>query len=207
MSEDNFQANKFAKQTFKSIFILVALALAGLPFINILNDLLTRFVLKFSLFKLIDNLIVPFYTKSITVVLRFLGIPAQASTSVVMLPQSVDITPFKAEVLWNCVGWQTALLLFLTFLVGFAGPFKLTSKIQTVIFGIFGTFLFTLFRLSLIFVIGFCFGRRYALFFHNYISTILSLAWLFAFWWFAYSFVLEKKADQRIRNSVRMEKG
>jgi exosortase/archaeosortase family protein len=197
MSEASLSTYKFAKQTFRSIFILVALALAGLPFLTILNDLLTRFVLKFNLFQSIENLIVPFYTKAITVVLRFLGIPAQASTSVVMLPQSVDILPFKAEVLWNCVGWQTALLLFLTFLVGFAGPFKLTSKIQTLILGILGTFLFSLFRLSLIFIIGFYFGRHYALFFHNYISTILSLIWLFVFWWFAYSFVLETKATDR----------
>lgn len=37
------------------------------------------------------------------------------------------------------------------------------------------------------------FATIFALLIHDYFAAITTIAWLFFFWWFAYSFVLETK--------------
>lgn len=197
-SKTEITFGKAFKETFKVIFLLMTLSLALFPFFTTFSDALTRFVLKFGLFAVLKNITVPIMTKGVVVVLSVFGIQAQASESIVILQKSVDILPFKAEVLWNCVGWQTAILLFLTFFVGLSGPFNLKSKVESLIIGVLGTFLFSLFRLSFIFILGYYFGRYPALIFHNYFSTLFSFAWIFIFWWFVYSFVLVEKRQTSV---------
>jgi len=49
-------------------------------------------------------------------------------------------------------------------------------------------------RLSLVYLFFYYTGYQIGiLIFHDYISNLLIIAWLFAFWWFSYAFVLRGK--------------
>jgi len=38
--------------------------------------------------------------------------------------------------------------------------------------------------------IYFWFGRQVGIVFHDYFSNLMTIAWLFVFWWFSYTHVL-----------------
>jgi exosortase/archaeosortase family protein len=67
------------------------------------------------------------------------------------------------------------------------------SKAKTWLLGFLGTFLVNLFRIAIVALISFYFGQNVAIIFHDYGSTIVVLAWLFIFWRFSYSYILEEK--------------
>ena len=94
---------------------------------------------------------------------------------------------------WNCIGWQSLVILFVSLKSGLVSGFTKSSRLEAVVFALVGTFLMNLARISAILIILYYFGRGPSSFFHNYISIIITTAWLFFFWWFVYRFILEEK--------------
>ena len=59
--------------------------------------------------------------------------------------------------------------------------------------GLIGTFMLNLLRISLVVLVFYFWGKLPATIIHNYGSVILTILWLFLFWWFIYSYVSDAK--------------
>ena len=182
------------KLTFKLLFAVLAIALLFLPLVTTFNEFLTRVVMEIKLYRLIQNFIVPFEVKMVIVVLRSLGIPSFPTLTSVNIGQTTTIGN-NMTLSWNCIGWQSFVLLLITFATGLQGSYRLIGKIQTIIIGILGTFLINIARISFVIFIAYRLNPLAAVIFHDYFSTLLIILWLFFFWWFSYGFVLEKTGE------------
>lgn len=183
------------KQTFKLLLIGLAVMLALLPLVTTFNSVLTELINKIGLYRVIQETVVPFESRLVVAIVRLLGIPAflaqagdQASFYFIKGQEA-----FPVQLQWNCLGWQSLLLLFLSFAVGFMGNFTRISKLECVLIGLLGTFLINIFRMVFITIGIYYVNTVFALLIHDYFAAIVTIIWLFGFWWFSYSFVLETK--------------
>jgi exosortase/archaeosortase family protein len=149
--------------------------------------------MEIELYRLIQNFIVPIEAKMVTVVLRAFRIPAFPTPTSVNIGKPTTIGN-NVTISWNCIGWQSFILLVITLITGLQGSYRLLTKIQTIIIGVLGTFLFNILRVSLVIIIAHLVSSLAAIIFHDYLSNLMIIFWLFGFWWFAYTFVLEREA-------------
>lgn len=175
------------KRTFAIIFALLAVLLAVLPFLVSFNEVLTHLVESFRLYMWIQKRIVPLEVKMIAVLVKPLGIDFVAH------PDGMTVKGLYAGMTWNCIGWQSLLLLIITLIVGLRGNYTFWSKIETILIGLLGTFLVNLLRMVLIVIILAVSRPLFAVVFHDYLAAIATIIWLFVFWYFSYAFVLEEK--------------
>lgn len=180
------------KKTFKSLFLVLAVILLILPFVTTFNEFLTRVVMSIKFYRFIQDLVVPIQVKMITVILRMFGITAYPGITTVSFGKAIGNS---VEISWNCIGWQSLILLLISLFTGLQGPYKIQSKLQTVAIGFLGTFLMNLGRITIVILIAYYFGRVAGMVFHDYFSTIMTIAWLFFFWWFSFNYVLEKREE------------
>ena len=185
----------YSRKTYSTLFIVLAVMLMLLPFINALQDILTRVVMSFKIYRAIQEFVVPHELKVIETVLNFLGIDAKSGNAYIMYVR--NLRPEVIFLVWNCVGWQSFLFLIVTLFSGLAGNFTKMSKLEVFLVGIIGTYIVNIFRLVLVVVMYYLTGRGVGLVFHNYFSNLLSILWLFVFWWIAYTYVLVEKADPK----------
>lgn len=190
------------RNIFSLLFIVLVFLLIFLPFITTFNDILTRFMLQFGWYRKIESLIVPAEIKTIVATLRLINVEAIGSATT--LSVAVNGSWQKVLISWNCVGWQSIILLVLTFAIGFQGNYKRISKIEAITIGILGTALVNIIRIVLVVLIFKFVGYLPAIIFHNYIANISIIAWLFFYWWFVYSFVLEEKGRNVIEEAVKV---
>lgn len=178
--------------------------LVVLPFVTTFNSVLTALINKIGLYRNLQETIVPFESRLIVLVVRFLGVsaflaPVGERASFYLLKGSQY---FPVELQWNCLGWQSLLLLGLSFVVGFQGHFTRLSKFECFLIGVLGTFLINIFRMVLITVGIYYVNTVFALLIHDYFAALTTVAWLFFFWYFSYSFVLEEiKPESNAGNS------
>jgi len=175
------------KRTFITIFALLAVFLAVLPFLVSFNEILTRLVERFRLYMWVQERIVPLEVKMVGVLVKPLGINYLAHQN------GMTVNGTYAGMTWNCIGWQSLLLLIITLVVGLRGNYTLWSKVETTLIGLLGTFLVNMARLTLIVIILAYSRPLFAVVYHDYLAAIVTIIWLFVFWWFSYSFVLEEK--------------
>lgn len=180
------------KSTFKLLLTILAISLLVLPLVTTFNEFLTRVVMRIEIYRLIQGLIVPLETKTVAVILRAAGIDAFPTPSSVNIGRPTTIGN-NITISWNCIGWQSFILLIITLVTGLQGSFSLTGKIQTIFIGVLGTYLLNIIRITLVVIIGYRLSPLMAVVFHDYFSTLLTVFWLFAFWWFVYSYVLIKE--------------
>jgi exosortase/archaeosortase family protein len=137
---------------------------------------------------MIERLIVPFEVRSIVVTVGWVGIEARGG------PSSISIFHNGAWqrmwISWNCIGWQSAVLLFITLLTGLQGGYTRMSKVEAIIVGVLGTFLMNIFRISSVVIIFSSLGQLPALIAHDYFANIAIIIWLFFFWWLVYTYIL-----------------
>ena len=186
------------KRTFAIIFALLAIFLAVLPFLVTFNEALTHLVEKLGAYMWVQERIVPLEVKMVGVLVTPLGINYLAHQN------GMTVNGIYAGMTWNCIGWQSLFLLLITLVVGLQGNYTLVSKIETVLIGLLGTFLVNLGRLTLIVIILAYSRPLFAVVYHDYLAAIVTIIWLFGFWWFSYSFVLE---EQGIGGTSREEQG
>lgn len=183
------------KNTFKLLLVCLVIMLAVLPFVTTFNSALTALLSKSGLYMALQNVLVPFESRLVVSVVRVLGIPAflaqgggQADFYLLKNNQY-----FPVDLQWNCLGWQSILLLLLSFIPGLQGNFTLSSKLEAVAIGFLGTFLVNVFRMVFISAGVYYVNTVFALLIHDYFAAFVTIAWLMFFWWFAYSYVLEPK--------------
>lgn len=183
------------KKTFQLLFAALAVLLMILPFVTTFNSVLTSVVNKIGLYRTVQNMIVPFESRLIVTLVQLLGIPAflapAGERAAFYLLKGKEY--FPVELQWNCLGWQSLLLLGLSLLVGLQGNFTRLSRVECVLIGLLGTFSVNLFRMVFITLGIYYINTVFALLIHDYFAALTTIAWLFFFWWFSYSFVLEKR--------------
>lgn len=182
------------KSTFRLLFVILSIALLLLPLVTTFNEFLTRVVMEVEIYRLIQNFIVPIEAKMVAVILRAIRIPAFPTLTSVKIGKLTTIGN-NVTISWNCIGWQSFILLVITLVTGLQGSYQLWTKIQTIIIGVLGTFLFNILRVSLVIIIAHRVSSLAAIIFHDYLSTFLIILWLFTFWWFVYTYVLEKTGE------------
>ena len=182
------------KNPFSTIFIFAALVLMLLPFINTFNAFLTSIFLKFHYYRVLEEFVVPYQSKALAAVLSLLP----GAITVYPVAKGVWLNGSFVQMQWNCLGWQSVVLLIATFLTGFQGKFSKMSRFETIIIGMLGTYFINLFRISFVAFLAIYLGRLWAGLFHDYFSLILVVLWFFFFWWFSYTYVLEEKIKRYV---------
>ncbi len=173
---------------FSTIFMVSAFILMLLPFISTFNHFLTRILLEVEAYRFLQEIVVPYQAKVLSSIFTLFNISSRSTDFGLWVGGSF------LTIEWNCLGWQSGVLLIATFLTGFQGKFSKMSRFETIIIGMLGTYLVNILRLLLVGFIAFAFGSTPAVVFHDWFSLILVIGWFFAFWWFVYSFVLEDKS-------------
>lgn len=159
-----------------------------LPLVTTFDDLLTALALRLGANNPLQ-MIVPVEARMVVGLLGVAGIHAAASGShlVVWDGGGAMHTLFIS---WNCIGWQSLLLLGVSFLSGLRGNHPIEARIQVVVIGVAGTMLLNLLRVAAVAGIAATVGVTPAVLFHDYGGTILTIAFLFAFWMFVQRWIL-----------------
>jgi exosortase/archaeosortase family protein len=164
------------------------LILLALPFVTSYNDLLTAGAMRLGVVGPLQS-VSPIEARMVVALLQVFGVHAAAAGSqlVVWGPAGQATNLFIS---WNCIGWQSLVLLAVSLAVGLRGGLSTETRIQVVIFGLLGTVLVNLVRVALVCLLAALTGPAPALIFHDYGGTLMTVAWLFAFWAIAQRWML-----------------
>jgi exosortase/archaeosortase family protein len=167
--------------------ILCALLML-LPLVTTFDDFLTTWALQFGANNPLQA-IVPVEARMVVGLLGLAGIHAAASGShlVVWDGSGAMHTLFIS---WNCIGWQSLVLLGVSFMSGLRGRHPIEARIQVIVIGVAATMLLNLLRVAVVAGIAATVGVTPAVLFHDYGGTILVVAFLFGFWIFAQRWIL-----------------
>jgi exosortase/archaeosortase family protein len=178
-----------SSQTFALLLGLGCIAMVVLPFVTTFDDALTSIGMRLGIAQPLQ-LIVPAEVRVTVGLLSMVGIHAGAAGNqlVVWNPQGVPQTLFIS---WNCVGWQSLILLGLSLGVGLRGEMTWASRLEVILFGVMGTVLVNILRITAVCLLAASAGYTPALLFHDYGGTLLLLGWLFAFWAIAFRWLID----------------
>lgn len=174
----------------KVLILTLVFILMSLPLFTTFNEILTKIVEGTGAYALLSRHVVPFETRAVSLVLKPFGIESRPTISHLFIERS-DGSSTGIFFSWNCLGWQSAIMLLLTLFTGLSGSFSIDRKIEVILLGLSGTFLINLVRISVVVVIAYYFGQLPATIVHDYGGTLFTIAWFFFYWWFSYSFILE----------------
>jgi exosortase/archaeosortase family protein len=159
-----------------------------LPFVTTFDDLLTTWALQLGANNPLQG-IVPVEARMVVGLLGAVGIHAAASGSHIVIWDGAG-SMHTLFISWNCIGWQSLILLGISFFSGLRGQQSMEARVQVVLIGIAGTMLLNLMRVAAVAAIAATIGQSPAILFHDYGGTILVVAWLFAFWIFVQRWIL-----------------
>ena len=169
------------KRTAKGVLLIIVFFLMLFPFINTLNQFLVNVIEPVVFFKPLQDLIIPYEVRIVRVILGFLAIPMTGgspdATSITLISRGGGHEPIV--VAWNCLGWQSLLIVFATFLTGLTGRFTFLSKLEVLAVGLMGTFLLNIGRLTTVFVLFYHGNRGVAMAFHDYGSGNFTIGGVF----------------------------
>jgi exosortase/archaeosortase family protein len=165
----------------RTLIIAAAVLFLTLPLVMTFNDFLSSIFTATGLNRVVSS-IVPVEATVVADLLRGFGLPAGNTATTVWIGGS--FLPVVAFVDWNCAGWQGFILFGLTSIAGLSEIPTKREKIVVILIGTLGVFAVNVARIALIVLLGYYVSYPAALIFHNYGGTILTLAWLLAFWTF-----------------------
>ena len=182
-------------KVFQRIIIVASVTFIILPFVTTFNEFLTKVVESFQLVALIQGSIAPFIVRIVAVLLKTLGVPASINGSNLYLTGAW--IPLRIYINWNCIGWQSFVLLAFTLLTGLQGPYTRRSKLMTVLIGLEGTFLINILRILIPTLLAHNSGYLQAIIFHDYLGTLFTLLWMGVFWNYAFENLLLRKPTEK----------
>ncbi len=151
-----------------------------LPLVTTFDDLLTSWALALGANNPLQS-VVPAEARMVVGLLGLVGVRAAASGSHIVVWDAAG-SMHTLFISWNCIGWQSLLLLGVSFFSGLRGRQPLTARIQVIVIGVAGTMLLNLMRVAAVAALEATWGHLPALIFHDYGGTILVIGWFFAFW-------------------------
>jgi exosortase/archaeosortase family protein len=173
---------------FAMLMALAAVALVVLPFVSTFDDVLTQIGIRLGIAAPLQ-VIVPEEVRVTVAVLGFFSIRAGAAGNQLVV-WNASGAPQTLFISWNCVGWQSLILLGLSLIVGLRGQMTLGTRIEVIAFGVAGTVLVNLVRITVVCLLAASAGYLPAVLFHDYGGTLLIVAWLFGFWLIAYRWLV-----------------
>lgn len=173
---------------FAMLLALSAVTLSVLPFISTFNEALTAVGMRLGIAAPLQ-VIVPAEVRFTAALLSLFGVHAGAAGNQLVVWSSTG-APQILLISWNCVGWQSLFLLGLSLFVGLRGPISWSSRLEVILIGILGTILVNLARIAIVGILAAAAGYLPAILFHDYGGTLLLVAWLFAFWFITYRWLL-----------------
>jgi exosortase/archaeosortase family protein len=177
---------------FAMLLALTAILLVVLPFVSTFDDVLTQIGMRVGIATPLQ-VIVPAEVRVTVFLLGLLGIHAAAAGNQLVV-WNASGAPQTLFISWNCVGWQSLILLGLSLMVGLRGPMTLATRIQVILFGFTGTVLVNVTRVAVVCLLAALAGYTPAVLFHDYGGTLLLVGWLFTFWMIAYRYLVPDQA-------------
>ena len=159
-----------------------------LPLVTTFDDLLSGWALQLGANNPLQS-IVPVESRMIVGLLSALGIHSAAAGSHMVVWDRAG-SMHVLLISWNCIGWQSLILLLVSFISGLRGGHPLESRVQVVIIGVAGTMLLNLLRVAAVAALAATWGQTPAILFHDYGGTVLVVGWLFGFWMFVQRWIL-----------------
>jgi exosortase/archaeosortase family protein len=164
-----------------------------MPLVTTFDDFLTSWALQLGANNPLQA-IVPFEARMVVGMLSVFGVHAAASGNY-MVVWDRSGAMHTLLIAWNCIGWQSLVLLGMTFLSGLRGEHPLEARVQIVFIGIAGTMLLNLMRVAAVAALAATWGQTPAVLFHDYGGTILVVGWLFAFWIFVQRWLIRPELN------------
>lgn len=175
---------------------LVALACAMLmllPLVTTFDDLLTSWALQLGVNNPLSA-IVPVESRMVVGLLTAIGIRAEAAGSHLVVWDGAGAMHVLL-ISWNCIGWQSLVLLGISLVSGLRGHHPLDARVQVIVIGVAGTMLLNLLRVAAVAALAATWGQTAAILFHDYGGTLLVVGWLFAFWMSVQRWILPPDAS------------
>ena len=166
----------------------LCMILVALPFVTTYNDLLTSWAMQLGVAQPLQS-VSPIEARMAVALLQVFGIHAAAAGSSLVVSGAGGQTT-TLFISWNCIGWQSLVLLGASLAVGLRGRYSAEARVQVFLCGLLGTVLVNLVRVALVCMLAAVAGRTPALIFHDYGGTLMTVAWLFAFWVVAQRLIL-----------------
>jgi exosortase/archaeosortase family protein len=188
------------KKVFTSIFLVFSIVLITLPFLVSFNEALTRIVEKNVLYGWVQGNIVPIEAKMMGAIL----IPFGYEYAFSPINSMIVVNGISMGITWNCLGWQSFLLLSVTLMVGLRGKYTLMSILEALTIGVLGTFWLNILRMLFTILLAVHAPPIFRIVFHDYLAAATTVIWLFIFWWFSYSYVLEEKMTNVKKEDIRI---
>jgi exosortase/archaeosortase family protein len=173
-----------------TLIATASIALLILPFFSTFGELLTKAAMAAGFDAWLGQWIAPVEGKLVHGALALIGIPSAYDGSLLYVgtgPGSLAL-----YISWNCVGWQTVLFLLVSMATGLQGEYTLRSRLETVALGVIGIAMLNILRITVVALVAYAFGQLPAVIVHDYGSVLATVAFLMAFWAFAYNVVLER---------------
>ena len=179
-----------------TLLAMTCALLMVLPFVTTFDELLTTWALQLGANNPLQD-IVPIEARMVVGLLGLFGIHAAASGSHIVIWDAAG-SMHTLFISWNCIGWQSLILLGISFLSGLRGQQPIEARIQVVLIGVAGTMLLNLARVAAVAAIAATIGQTPAVLFHDYGGTILIVGWLFAFWVFVQRWILVMPPSEQL---------
>lgn len=181
------------KKPFKLILAGFAILMVALPPLALVNSVMTVVLDKSSWYKPIQKYVVPWEARWVVVTLKLIGIEGRviegnklASMYLVKNGQALPV-----DLAWNCLGWQSLLLLVVSLVAGLSGRYSNFSRAKCIVFGFLGTVIVNILRMTVV-AMGIYYANPIMVaILHDYLVAFVTLVWLIVFWWVSYAFILQ----------------
>lgn len=171
-----------------TLLALACALLMLLPLVTTFDDLLTTWALQLGANNPLQA-IVPIEARMVVGLLGLAGVHAAVSGNYLVVWDHAGAM-HTLFISWNCIGWQSLVLLGVSLITGLRGRHPIEARVQVIVIGLAGTMLLNLLRVAAVAAIAATIGVTPAILFHDYGGTILVVSYLFLFWMFAHRWIL-----------------
>lgn len=173
----------------RGLVLAMVFVLMSLPLVTTFNEILTRVAEKSGAYVFLARYVVPVETKAVSLVMRSIGIKTMPTPEHLYF-RLKDGRYKPVFFSWNCLGWQSGILLLVTLAVGLSGRHDAKRRLMVVALGLAGTFWVNILRISAVSMVAYLWNEPATRIAHDYLGSIFTIGWFWVFWWFSYKFIL-----------------
>lgn len=163
---------------------------------NNFYNVVTSIVLHSGFFHSIQKLISPPEVRAIVFILQLLHIKASGSQSAISIIKEGQWQNFAIG--WNCTGWQSLLILLISFIVLLQYKIIVYRKVFIILTGLIWMFMVNISRISLEIVLFHKAGLKPAIIFHDYFATLFIFIMFAIFWLIIYRSMLKSQEEKAL---------